>query len=531
MMRRGRIASTLLAAALLGCGPGSRAPDTVVYASGADLESANPLVTIHSLSRQVQRYALFVTLARYDDSLTAQPFAARSWEWSPDRRALTFHLVSSLHWHDGARTTSRDVAFTIEAARDRATGFPRHADLADIVRVSAPDDSTVVLHFAEPPARFPSVLCELPIVPAHLLSGVPRGRLRDAPFNRAPVGNGPFRFVERTVGQRWVFERNPDFPPELGGPPRIRRLVVAVVDEATTKFAGLVGGELDVAGISPSMAALVDRDPSLRVLDYPVLVSYGIVFNTHRAPFDDARVRRALALAIDRQRIVDAALAGFATPAHGPIPDDHPYAMASSGRDRDVEGASRLLDEAGWRRGGDGVRRKHGVELRFELLTVGSSDNAAEQLLQSDFAALGVRMEIGQREMGAFLSEARAPDKRFDALFTGIPGDLSLAYLSAMFDAALAGGALDYGGFHTPVLDRLLASARAARNEAEARRRWLDVQRHLDEDMPIAWVYHARGVQGVARRLRGVTMDLRGEMVSLSRWEVDGGGETVVLVR
>jgi peptide/nickel transport system substrate-binding protein len=304
-----------------------------------------------------------------------------------------------------------------------------------------------------------------------------------------------------------------------------------VVDEATTKFAGLVGGELDVAGIAPSMASLVDRDPSLRVLDYPVLVSYGIVFNTHRPPFDDSRVRRALALAIDRRRVVEAALAGFATPADGPIPTDHPYAMAASGETHDMTAAGRLLDEAGWRRDGDGMRRKNNTALRFELLTVGSSDNAAEQLLQADFLALGVRMEIGQREMSAFLSEARARDKRFDALFTGIPGDLSLAYLSAMFDSALAGGALDYGSFHTPALDLLLARARAARSDAEAGERWLDVQRYLDDAMPIAWVYHARGVQGVARRLRGVTMDLRGEMVSIARWEVDRGGSPIALTR
>jgi peptide/nickel transport system substrate-binding protein len=190
-----------------------------------------------------------------------------------------------------------------------------------------------------------------------------------------------------------------------------------------------------------------------------------------------------------------------------------------------------LLDGAGWQRDGTGIRRKNGTALRFELLTVGSSDNAAEQLLQADFAALGVRMEIGQREMGAFLSEARASDKRFDALFTGIPGDVSLAYLSAMFDSALAGGALDYGSFHVPELDRLLAGARSARSESEAREGWLDVQRYLDDAMPIAWVYHARGVQGVARRLRGVTMDLRGEMVSISRWEVEREGRAVALTR
>ncbi|HJU64038.1 MAG TPA: hypothetical protein VJ596_00110, partial [Gemmatimonadaceae bacterium] len=187
--------------------------------------------------------------------------------------------------------------------------------------------------------------------------------------------------------------------------------------------------------------------------------------------------------------------------------------------------------EAGWRRSGDGVRRRNGRELTFSLLTVGSSDNAAEQLLQADFAAIGVGMEIAQREMGTFLSEARAREKRFDALFTGVPGDLSLAYLSAMFDTRLAGGALDYGGFHEATLDRLLEAARSSPNDAESRQRWSAVQRYLREQMPVAWVYHARGVQGLSRRLRNVTMDLRGEMVSLSRWHVEPNGASVANAR
>src|SRR5438270_5618221 len=98
----------------LGCVAPQRSPETIVYASGADLESGNPLVTVHPLSRQVQRYVLFVTLARYDSTLTAVPYAARVWEWSSDRRALTLHLVSGLRWQDGQQTTARDVAFTID---------------------------------------------------------------------------------------------------------------------------------------------------------------------------------------------------------------------------------------------------------------------------------------------------------------------------------------------------------------------------------------------------------------------------------
>ena len=305
------LAALLAAAGSLACGAAARSPDTVAYASGADLESANPLVTIHPLARQVQRYVLFVTLTQYDDTLAPRPYFARRWAWSQDRRTLTFTVYAGLRWQDGQPTTARDVAFTLDAARDPATGFPRYADLATLQSVDAPDDTTVVLHFSTAPPSFPAVLSELPIVPAHILADVPHAAMRRAPFGTAPVGNGPFRFVERRAGERWVFERNDDFPPALGGPPRVRRFVVAIVDEAATKFAGLVSGELDVAGIAPNMAALVARDPSLRVLDYPALMSYAIVFNVARAPFDDARVRRAIGLAIDRRRIIDAALAGL----------------------------------------------------------------------------------------------------------------------------------------------------------------------------------------------------------------------------
>ncbi|MBX6331104.1 MAG: peptide ABC transporter substrate-binding protein [Gemmatimonadaceae bacterium] len=514
------VAALLLAAAgSLACGAAARSPDTVAYASGADLESANPLVTIHPLARQVQRYVLFVTLTQYDDTLAPRPYFARRWRWSRDRRTLTFTVYAGLRWQDGQPTTARDVAFTLDAARDPATGFPRYADLATVQSVDAPDDTTVVVHFATAPPSFPAVLSELPIVPTHLLAGVPHAAMRRAPFGTAPVGNGPFRFVERRAGERWVFERNDDFPPALGGPPRVRRFVIAIVDEAATKFAGLVSGELDVAGIAPNMAALVARDPSLRVLDYPALMSYAIIFNVARPPFDDARVRRAIGLAIDRRRIIDAALAGYATPAAGPIPPDHPYASHEAPV-RDTARADSLLDAAGWHRGPEGVRVRGGVPLRMELLTVGSSDNAVEQLLQADLATVGVQLAIRQREMASFLAEARTEPKRFDALFAGIPGDLSLAYLSSMYDSHLAGSALDYGGYHTPHLDTLIARARSAPTTAAAREAWLAVQHELAAQAPAVWVYHARGLQGVSRRLLGVRMDLRGELVTVQQWRI-----------
>ena len=259
------------------------------------------------------------------------------------------------------------------------------------------------------------------------------------------------------------------------------------------------------------------RDAALRVISYPVLFGTALFFNTTRAPFDDARVRRAVARSIDRARIVEVALAGHGQPASSAVPPDSPLAWRGPAQ-RDTNEADRLLDAARWRRGGDGVRVRDGRRLEVELLSVGSGDNVAEQLVQADLAARGIVLRVRQSEMGSFLTTARASDKRFDLLLAGVPGDLALSYVSAAFASAQAGGTLDYTGYHEAGLDSLLSAAIGAPTGAAARAAWGHVQTALDTLAPATWLYHSRGVQGVSRRMRGVSMDLRGELVAVHDW-------------
>jgi peptide/nickel transport system substrate-binding protein len=334
--------------------------------------------------------------------------------------------------------------------------------------------------------------------------------LRTAPFNEHPVGNGPFRFVAHVPNERWVFAANPAFPAALGGPPAVQRLVIVVVDESATKLAGLVTGELDVAGIQPMHAALVRDDPALTVVDYPVLFTYGLVWNTGRPPFDDPRLRRALTMALDRRRIVEAYLYGFGVVADGPVPPWHPLAAAVPHVPFDRAAAAALLDSLGWTAGRDGWRARAGRRLAFTVLTVGSADNALEQMLQADFRAVGVRMTIRQLELGAFLARATGGARDYDALVTGIPGDLALGYLRGLFDSRLLGGPLQYARYRNAAVDRALDAGDFAA-----------VQRIVARDLPITFLYHARGLAGLTRRLHGVRMDLRGELASLERWRLD----------
>ncbi len=494
---------------LAACGP-SAPPGTVFYASGADLQSIDPLLTVHPLAKQVQRYALFMTLARYDSALVARPYLAEGWTWSSDRLALDIAVRRDVSWHDGTPTTSADVVFTLDAARDPATGYPRNGDLSCVTGVEAPDPFTVRVRFCRSQEEIPDVFTDLAMLPAHILGTTPHAALRTSPFNEHPVGNGPFRFVAHEPGRRWVFEANPGFPRELGGRPSIDRLVIVVVDEATTKLAGLVAGELDFAGILPMHAGIVRRIRGLGTLDYPILLTYGIVWNTSRPPFDDARVRRALTLAIDREQLVRAYLYGFGEVADGPVPPAHPLAVPVPRVPFDRPAAEALLDSLGWRRTApNAVRVREGRPLALTLSTVGSADNVLEQMIQADLAAVGADVRIRRLELGAFLAAAQSSGRDYDALVTGITGDLSLGYLAALFDSRRLAGPLQYAQYRSAEVDRALDA-----------RDYGAVQRIVARDLPITFLYHARGVQGVQRRVLGVRMDLRGELTTLARWRV-----------
>jgi len=455
---------------------------TVLFASGADLQSINPLLTIHPLAKQVQRYVLLTTLARFDSALAPRPYLARAWRWSEGGRTLTFALRTDVHWHDGPRTTARDVVWTLDAARDPVTGYPRANDLAALAGVTAPDDSTVVLHFARPPLggrepAFPDVLTDLAILPAHLLDAVPHARLREAEWNRHPVGNGPFRFVAHEPNRRWVFAANPDFPAALGGPPGLDRFIVVVVDEPTTKLAALVAGELDFAGISAAHAPFVRRHAGLAVLDYPLVLPYGLAFNTRRPPFDDRRVRLAAALALDRPEVVQGYLFGFGAVADGPVAPTLPQYLAVPRLPLAPDSSRRLLA---------------GRHPRFEILTVGSGEAPLEQMLQARLAAVGFEVSIRQLELSAFLDRVYGPRHDFAAAVMGMPGDLGLGFLQPLGNVTGIAISGDPG----------------------------EAQRIFAEQLPVAWLYHARGVQGMNRRVLGVQMDVRGELPTVATWRV-----------
>ena len=471
----------ILAGATLACVAEPDRGNAVLFASGADLQSMNPLITVHPLAKQVQKYLLLTTLVRYDSALTPRPYLARRWRWSANHTRLTMTLFGGLKWDDGRPTTAHDAAWTLTTARDPKTGYPRLNDLAAVDSVDAGNDTTLTIYFAAPQPGVPDVLTDLAILPAHRFSGISHGAMRRAPWNDSPIGNGPFRYLSHEPNRRWVFQRRDGFPAPLGGEPLLERFVVVVVDEPTTKLAALTAGELDFAGISPAHAEFVRRDPRLTVTDYPLFFTYGIVFNTRRPPFDDWTVRRAVSLAIDRRQIVDGYLFGFGVPATGPVPDGVPGRIPPPPLRHDPDSARTLLA---------------GRRIPLQLLTVGSGAAPLEQMLQAQLSTVGFDVSIRQLELSAFLDRVYGPRHDFQAAVMGIPGDRSLGYLGPLIQ---------------------LTGRKPGAGATES-------QRALEDSAWVVFLYHARGVQGRNLRVRGVTMDFRGELPTVTRWHLAGAG-------
>jgi peptide/nickel transport system substrate-binding protein len=262
-----------------------------------------------------------------------------------------------------------------------------------------------------------------------------------------------------------------------------------VVDEPTTKLAALTSGELDFAGINPAHAEFVRRDPRLSVLDYPLLFTYALVLNLRRPPFDRLAARQAVAAAIDRVAIVDGVLFGFGTPATGPLPPQLVAPVPSAGPS--PAGASKAGVESPSTDGA--LHAGLGSTLDFEMLTVGSGDAALEQMLQAQLAAAGIRARIRQLELSTYLDRVQGPSHDFDAAVMGVSGDLALGLVARLVTLS---GLRAQGGSEKLV-------------------------RLIQDSVPAVFLYHARGVQGMNRRVHGVRMDLRGELVTLCQWWVE----------
>jgi peptide/nickel transport system substrate-binding protein len=511
---------------------------TATVGAFADLQSMNALTSSDNNSGQVQREMLFMPLVKYNEKLEPVPWLAERVDTARvagDSLQVTFHLRRDVKWHDGPPTTARDVKFSFDRAIDPATAFPNASDFTTYwnPRAEVLDDYTIRFRI-KPHSDFLDAWYQMPVMPEHILGKVPPAELIKHPFGtQSPVGNGPFRFVRRVANVEWVFEANPDFPKALGGRPYLDRVVYRNVPEQTTLLTELLTGRLDVyLQPTPAQGRLIKANPQLEFKHSPFRQWVYIAWNTRLPQFQDARVRRALTMAINRQQIVDALLYGYGevgrstiTPAHWSYDRNDPQSKLPY----DTAAARRLLTEAGWvDRNGDGVRENaQGVPLRFRLATNQGNDLREDmiEIVQAQLKPLGVDAQPQLVEWNTLVSRLQTNvneprGRNFDAVLASW-----VDYFRKNDADILHSRNLDkpyqYVGFGAPDTDRLIDTVGVMTDRQAALPLWKEYQHRMVQYSPYTVLYYPERLAGVNRRLRDADMDIRGDLINARRWWID----------
>jgi peptide/nickel transport system substrate-binding protein len=496
---------------------------TVVVGMRSDFGNFNPVISSGQYDMELMNYALYTPLVLYDADLGVEPYLAESWELTGDT-GVVFTLRSDVRWHDGQPVTAHDVEFTFNLAKNAETAsLLGTAFLADVASAQVVDDRTIAFRFVRPHAQALEDFFWPPL-PRHLLQDIAPAELRNAPFNRQPVGSGPFRFGEWRANEQLMLLRNDEFPEALGGPPAAERIVFRVIPEASTMLTELLTGSVHVdIPLLPDQVAQVRDNGSTQLHSFPGRTVFYIGWNNARPPFDDVRLRRALAHAINREEIVDALLYGEGALASSTIPPWHPRHPDVEPLAFDVAAAERMLEEAGWTdRNGDGTRENaQGQPLSFTMM---SSDDPLRrsviEVLQNQLRRVGAQVEIRVMEFQTMLQNHR--ERNFDAVFTNwVLDNFQLAAApTSLFHSREADTQLsaNRSTVRIPELDAAMERAATATDEAAQLDAWREFTEIVKRDQPVTFMFWLNELAASRSDVGGVEMDPRGEFRSITQW-------------
>jgi peptide/nickel transport system substrate-binding protein len=337
---------------------------------------------------------IYEPLVRLDAELNVVPAIATSWEFAEDAKTLTFTLDPNAKFTNGAQVTSADVKASFERLLDEETAAAARSNFLSIESIDTPDDATVVFNLST--ADVP-ILVAMATINAAV---VPASEIEAGTIGTEAIGSGPFVLESWEPNSREVLSANQDW---AGGDLAIDGITISVLPDETAILASLRAGQTDFALLNdPLVATLVPMEPNLELNRVGVL-SYNVLqLNPSRPPMDNLLVRQAMSCAIDRQAIIDAALAGegkVTGPLTMPAFAQDPASLFCY--EQDLEKAKALMAEAGV----DGFTAK-------VIAATGEPPVAASeaQVLQSQLAEIGVNLEIEMMELNVYVDTWLAGD-------------------------------------------------------------------------------------------------------------------------
>ncbi len=442
-------------------------------------------------------------LVMLDPQGVPQPALAESWSTSADGKAWTFKLRQNVKFHDGTEFTADDVKYTIDRILNPETRSPQRGNIAQITSADVVDKNTIRLTTR---AAFAPILTNLAIA-AYIVPKAAHSRL-GREFARRPVGTGPFRWVEWVADDRVVLEANPDY---YAGKPSIDRLLFRFIPEASVRLAELESGGLDlIAGVQ---AQELKRLRVSLIVDLQEVVGtnyrlYG--FNTSVKPYNDVRVRQAIAQAIDKAKIVDVVWPGRAVVAEGPIPPTSwAFDERFKGLGYNLNRAKQLMAEAG-----------HPNGFEMNLIMSDTEENRREvPLIIDQLKQINITVKPNFMDFPTLLSRLLKTD--YDVLRVGWtvnPEPDSLLYVP--FHSSAIGG-FNFTVFRNAKVDELLDRGRITTNVNERIRIYREAQRIIVQEAPMVFVFHEKRTYAHRKGVTGFKPHVSGWIVLKTPYGID----------
>ncbi|SHJ92554.1 peptide/nickel transport system substrate-binding protein [Aureimonas altamirensis DSM 21988] len=473
----------------------------------------NPLM-VHNEVDDAVAFSVFDALFRIDPQGQIQPNLAaevpttENGGISADGLSWRVRLRDDVKWHDGTPFTAEDVKYTLELIVDpkfRAWRTGGHALVRDLTVVSPTE---ITWRMESPFAPYLAFLAETFIVPRHILEQAEDPNA--APFNQAPVGTGAFKWSQRVAGDRIELVANEDY---FGEGPFIEQLIFKYIPDMTVLYTQFQSGDIDLVDQAYITADHYEEAKTLpdRVVSLESSSSIeGIFFNLERPQFKDPAVRKALYAALDRKAIIDSIYYGVGTVTESFMPPRSPYYDANLPvQEFDLEGARKMLDDAGWVPGADGIRAKDGVRLSFANSTTAGNHlrEQVQQYIQQVYREIGVEMTISNLPAAVMWGDFWTRSQ-FD---TGISGVVFLiasdpdvtnrfASTSSLAKGGKGSNVMQYAN---PKVDELLEKGRSSFDIEERKAVYTEVQQIVREDLPFMPLFAYTNVLGRKAGLEG----------------------------
>jgi peptide/nickel transport system substrate-binding protein len=423
--------------------------------------------------------------------------------------SIAFSIDPTARWHDGQPVRASDVAFSVNLDKNPKTATQLTATLANIDSVTVRDSLTAVAWYHKrTPEQFYDLVYQVHILPEHVLKTVAPDQLRTSDVVRRPIGTGRFRFVQWVPGQRIEILADTG---NYRGRAKLDRVVMSFVTDPGAGITQLLTGQADFYENLPLPALpKVDSAGSLRVIPYPgVGLSYmGMNNRDPKRPsaphpiFGDRRVRRAVTMALDRQAMLRNVFDTLGVLGLGPL--------ARSLMDTTVKqipfdraAAAALLDSAGWRVGGDGIRSKNGKPLAFGIIVPTSSAFRMRYavLIQEALKSVGIRADIESMDISAFIS--RGNSHNFDASLHSTGTDPARASVKQNWSTSgITEGGQNAVAYSNRVFDATVDSAVSTFDRARADALYHRAFQIIVDDAPAVWLYDNLNLAGAHKRLR-----------------------------